>query len=97
MSREVVLREVEFREVVPCVLREVVDCLGAVIGVGVCHIDAATSKWVCVVGSGAGRGRRCAVEVCVDKFAEMAVVDLAVHREGVSRSTFVSQNVMYDV
>eukprot|EP00983_Pelagomonas_calceolata_P046214 1140062-Pelagomonas_calceolata.AAC.1 len=68
MSREVVFREVECREVVPCVLREVVDWIlkRAVIGVGVCHIDAA-----------ARQGRRCAVEVCLEQFAEMAVVNLA--------------------
>lgn len=57
---------------------------------GLCEVGQRDSVWACWV-------QICVAEVCINKFANVVVVYLAVHREGVNCSVFVPENVVYDV
>eukprot|EP00983_Pelagomonas_calceolata_P056802 1144773-Pelagomonas_calceolata.AAC.3 len=88
--------------VVPCAFLCEVPCVlpGFAIASsqGAGEFDVAASEWVSVErGWNGGWVWECAVEMHANQFADIAVVDLAVSREGVGYSIFVLKNVMYDV
>eukprot|EP00983_Pelagomonas_calceolata_P094692 1157915-Pelagomonas_calceolata.AAC.3 len=63
---------------------------------GLCEVGQRDSVWASRATSPA-LSKRYVAEVCVNKFANVIVVDLAVRREGVSCNVFITENVVYDI